>query len=134
MPTFSKKSEMILSTCHEDLQTLFNEVIKEIDCSVICGFRDKEEQDAAFNSNKSKLAWPNSKHNYVPSLAVDVAFYPIDWSNTKQFYYFGGYVMSLANSLNKSLAIKYHVRWGGNWKRDHDVTQQFNDLVHFELV
>jgi len=44
MPAFGERSRNNLKTCHEDLQKLFNEVIKHFDCSVICGHRGQEEQ------------------------------------------------------------------------------------------
>ena len=50
MPKFGRKSRERLETCHPDLQTLFNAVIEEIDCSVICGHRNKESQKVAIPS------------------------------------------------------------------------------------
>ena len=54
MPSYSSRSKAILSTCHPELQILFKEVIKEYDCSVICGFRGEADQDKAFDDGKSK--------------------------------------------------------------------------------
>jgi hypothetical protein len=39
MPKFGRKSRNQLSTCHEDLQALFEEVVKYFDCSVLEGHR-----------------------------------------------------------------------------------------------
>ena len=73
MPKFSNTSFSKLSTCHIDLQTIFYEVIKIFDCTIITGFRNEETQEKSFNTKKSKLDWPKSKHNKLPSLAVTIS-------------------------------------------------------------
>lgn len=129
MPKFGKRSRSNLSECHEDLQMLFEAVVETYDCSVIEGFRGKDEQDAAFHAGKSKLRFPESKHNQNPSLAVDVVPYPVDWNNTKQFYHFGGFVKAMAEMMG------IEIRWGGDWDGDYSFKDQsFHDLPHFELV
>lgn len=128
MPNFSELSKQRLSTCHPNLQLLFNEVIKEFDCAILVGFRGKEDQEKAFSERTSQEHWPNSKHNTTPSIAVDVAPWPIDWGNKKRFYYFAGYVMGTAIRLGIPL------RWGGDWDGDKDLDDQtLYDLVHFEI-
>jgi peptidoglycan L-alanyl-D-glutamate endopeptidase CwlK len=129
MPKFGTSSKAKLATCHPDLQRLFNEVIEYYDCTVICGNRSKEEQDKAFNEGRSKVQWPNSKHNGSPSMAADVVPYPIDWEDTRRFYMFVGIVRGIAAMLN----IK--IRCGADWDGDMEVKDQnFHDLPHFELV
>ncbi len=129
MPSFSVKSLEKLDTCHPDLARLFEEVVKNYDCQVLCGHRGQSEQEAALREGRSKTPWPRSKHNFVPSLAVDVSPYPVDWNNSKSFYHFGGYVKRVAEELG----IK--IRWGGDWDGDFDLKDQnFFDLPHFELV
>lgn len=39
---------------------------------VLVGHRDQMEQHQAFINGASKLQWPRSKHNKVPSEAVDI--------------------------------------------------------------
>ena len=132
---FSQNSLNKLFTCHMDLQLLAREVIKYIDCSVITGHRNARDQEAAYIFHKSQLRWPNSKHNKEPSLAFDLTPYPLDWNDSKKFYYFGGFVMAIAARLYKDNVISHKIRWGGDWDMDHDVNDQnFNDLVHFELI
>lgn len=129
MPTFGKRSKMLLATADQRLQDLFNEVIKHYDCAVIEGHRDEAKQNEAFKLGMSKLNWPNSPHNKTPSMAVDVAPYPVDWTDIKRFYHFAGYVLAVANQLG----IK--IRHGGDWDQDLDFKDQtFFDLPHFELV
>lgn len=129
MPKFSKSSKDRLATAHPDLQRLFTEVVEYFDCSVICGHRDQAEQDLAYATKKSKLKWPNSKHNKTPSLAVDVVPWPVDWKDTDRFLFFGGFVMGMAKAMGISL------RWGGDWDGDNDQKdEKFRDLPHFELT
>ena len=131
---FGRVSKRELITCDPRLQVLFSIVVESFDCSIIQGRRDKATQDKYFNEGKSKLKWPNSKHNvlepYMLSKAVDVAPYingKIVW-DASQCYYFSGYVMRTADELG----IK--IRWGGDWDMDRDISDNtFNDLVHFEL-
>jgi len=129
MPKFGKRSLDNLNTCHPDLQRLFNEVIKYYDCSVLCGHRTKEEQDAAYHDGRSKVKWPNGKHNSMPSKAVDVAPYPIVWDDHRRFYMFVGIVRGIAAMMG----IK--IRCGADWDGDMEVKDQnFHDLPHFELL
>ena len=136
--TFSKNSKEKLATCHPELQILWEEVIKHVDCIIICGHRSKEDQDFAFSKKNSKVQWPNSKHNSIPSKATDVAPYfkgvGIDWEDTIAFSYFAGKVMMIAERLHLVGLMPHKLRWGGDWDGDgKNKDQTFNDLVHFEL-
>ena len=133
MPRFGTRSKNNLATCHPDLQRLLNEVIKHYDCSVICGHRTKEDQNKAYHEGRSKIKWPNGKHNSSPSMAVDVVPWfstkpNIRWNDSKKFYHFAGYVLAVADQLGINL------RWGGDWDGDGELHDQtFMDLPHFEL-
>lgn len=128
MPEFGSRSLRNLDEAHPLLQKVFREVIKDYDCAIIEGHRSEEAQNAAYHSGKSKLAWPLSKHNKKPALAVDVIPWPVDWEDTKRFYHFAGYVKGIARGMGIGL------RWGGDWDSDNDLNDQtFFDLVHFEL-
>jgi len=134
MPAFGKISKQRLATCDQRLINLFEEVVKEYDCTIICGHRTKAKQNKAFHDGFSTLQFPQSKHNLNPSIAVDVAPYflqkpHIRWNDTKSFILFAGYVKGIATSQGLK------IRWGGDWDNDWDVTDQtFNDLPHFELI
>lgn len=121
MPSFSTKSLARLSTCHEDLQRIFNAVIMERDVMIVCGARGKAEQDAAFKAGTSKLKYPKSKHNRLPSHAVDVIPYPEGYTSKKAF----AELAALVHRVAKELGVK--VVWGGSW-------QGFPDLPHWELA
>ena len=128
MAKFGKTSKKRLSTCHKDLQTVFNEVIKHVDCSILEGHRSGERQDKLFAEGKTKVKYPNGRHNANPSNAVDVAPYPIDWDDRERFHLFAGFVIGIAKSMGITL------RWGGDWNMNFEVDDnQFDDFPHFEL-
>lgn len=120
MYKFSKISTERLNTCHPDLQKLFNEVIKIADCTIICGHRTEQEQQFVYEQGFSLLRFPDSNHNKVPSLAVDVMPYPVNWTDYKRVHHFAGIVKGIAHSL------KIGIVWGGDWRN-------FHDLPHYEL-
>lgn len=127
--TYSIQSLAKLATCDERLQKLFNEVIRHCDCTILEGHRSDEKQQKAFEEGKSQLKPGQSKHNQRPSLAIDVAPYPIDWEDKNRFYYFGGLVKGIASQMN------IPIRWGGDWDNDNDFKdQRLIDLPHFEIV
>lgn len=129
MGIFSKNSLERLTTCEPDLQRVFFEVVKHFDCVILVGHRDEKAQNAVFHEGLSKLAWPKSTHNSVPSRGVDVAPFPINWHDSERFCYFAGFVKGVA------LSMGVKVRWGGDWDSDTQVSDEhFRDLVHFELV
>ncbi len=121
MPSFGKYSKANLATAHSDLQKLFNEVIKQADCTIECGYRNKEDQEKAFNKGNSKAHWGSSFHNYQPALAVDCTPYPSRWSDEKKLKDLGALVKIIA--IDIGIKIKY----GGDW-------QNFKDLPHYELT
>jgi peptidoglycan LD-endopeptidase CwlK len=128
MPKFSKKSKAKLNTCDKRLIELFNKVVKKFDCTIIEGHRSKDRQNKLFDEGKSKLQYPNGKHNATPSMAVDVAPYPIDWNDRERFTYFAGYVVGIAYQMGLK------IRWGGDWDMDTQVKDNnFDDLPHFEI-
>jgi len=137
MNKFSERSKERLNTCHRDLKTLFNHVIFERDCTIICGHRNKTDQDKAFTDGNSKVQWPNSKHNRIPSLAVDVAPYEfnhIDWGKL-QGAEFSGYVKGVADQLYRIGSISHRIRRGSDWNNDNDIDDTtFWDSAHFEII
>lgn len=135
--SFSETSKKRLLTCHSDLQILCNRLIERYDFTVVCGHRGEEEQNKAVKEGKSKLKWPDSMHNTLPSLAVDLAPYErtgIDWSKT-QSAYFAGQVMGLAGELYAQGVMKHRIRSGIDWDMDNDIDDtDFWDAPHFEIV
>ena len=133
MPKFGETSLKRLATCDTRLQEVFNEVIKTVDCSVLEGHRHQTRQDALYKEGKTKVKYPKGRHNAMPSLAVDVCPYPIDWNDRERFTLFAGFVIGIAKSMNIKL------RWGGNWDMCEEDGRwevddnKFDDFPHFEL-
>ena len=132
MAKFGRKSNLNLQTCHPDLKRLFREVVKTYDCTVLWGHRGEDQQNEMYSSNPpiTKVQYPNSKHNSLPSKAADVA----PWINgricfePRQCYDFAGYVKRVAEQLNIKL------RRGADWDGDGDINDQtFRDIIHFEI-
>ena len=128
MPKFSKKSKVRLLSCDYRLQNVFKEVIKYVDCSVLEGHRDGERQNKLYEEGKTKVKYPNGRHNAKPSRAVDVVPYPVDWDDRERFHLFAGFVLGIARSMGIKL------RWGGDWNMNFEVDDnKFDDFPHFEL-
>ena len=128
MPKFGRKSKERLSTCDERLQKVFNEVIKHVDCSVLEGHRSKDRQNKLYEEGKTKVKYPNGRHNRQPSSAVDVTPYPVDWEDRERQTLFAGFVLGIARSMGIKL------RWGGDWNMNFEVDDnKFDDFPHFEL-
>lgn len=85
MNKFGKSSIKRLSECEKSLQMLCESVLQDMDITILCGHRNEADQEAAFKAGTSKLHFPKSKHNSIPSKAVDVAPSPVDWSDIKAF-------------------------------------------------
>lgn len=129
---FSHRSKKNLQTCDKRLLMLANRCIDIIDFTVLEGRRSKARQNRLYEQGKSKVKWPNSKHNVEDpddlSKAFDLAPYPIDWEDERRFRILGGVVKAVAHEMG------INIRWGGDWDGDMDLDDQtFNDLVHFEL-
>ena len=138
MAKYSRRSLERLWTCVPELIMLFDRVILTIDCTILCGHRTEEEQNALFYADPpvTRCKWPDSEHNAVVSNAVDVAPYyarkpHVRWSkqSLRRWYFFGGIVLQAAIDLGLS------VRWGGDWDGDTYVRDQtFNDLPHWQVI
>lgn len=126
MPSFSRASAARLATCHPDLQTVCNELIKQYDFSVLEGHRARAAQEAAFKSGNSRLHWPYSAHNKLPSLAVDIVPYPVDWNNLERFRELVVRFDAVACVLRGAGQITQHFIYGADWKH-------FPDWPHIEI-
>jgi peptidoglycan L-alanyl-D-glutamate endopeptidase CwlK len=129
MPKFSKRSLDNLSTCHPILQALAHEAIKHCDFTVIEGHRDEGKQLQAYMLGHSKVKWPRSKHNQLPSMAFDAIPYPfLGWSgeaSEASFEAMGDAMLDAWQKLPQSLIKGYSLHWGGTWK--------MRDMPHFEI-
>ncbi len=155
MPSFGKSSETKLNTVHPILQELCHRVVEHRDITIIFGHRTQQEQDAAYQSGVSTKPWPQSKHNSMPSMAVDVAPWPIpngwgdldgqtpqardlDWKERVKFYeviaIFRFVWQQLCGDFPE-IAENFDIRFGADWDGDGDYRDQtFDDLPHIELI
>ena len=154
MPKYGKKSQANLDTAEIDLITLFEEVVKTFDNTILYGYRSPTEQFELFKQGRIQDmngAWhvldklkvvtykdgttEKSNHNFLPSRAVDATPYPINWKDTKRMYYFAGWVMATAIRLKAEGKMTHDIRFGGDWNRNTEVMDEtFMDLCHFEIL
>lgn len=132
MPKFGNVSLTRLGTCDQRLRDICHETIKFVDFTVVCGHRGEVAQTLACAHGLSKTPWPTSKHNSLPSRAVDVAPYKdgaILWRDKDAFQDLAKEMLAAAHKLDVKL------RWGGDWDGDGDtLDEKFLDMPHFELV
>ena len=135
---FGEVSEKRLKTCTPRIQLVMRAALATglIDLAVLEGVRSQEKQDEYFRAHKSKVQWPNSKHNIKSpedkSRAIDIAPFINGKASFDQRHccFMAGLILGLAKSLGVRL------RWGGNWDMDGEpvTDQDFQDLVHFEEI
>jgi peptidoglycan L-alanyl-D-glutamate endopeptidase CwlK len=141
MPYFGDTSRKHLDTCRPEIVETLRLVVAEYDIKVLEGRRSWDRQADLLEEGRTTKGPGESKHN-PPKLpdgtedkewlsnAVDVAPYPIDWTDTKRFIYMAGLIIGTGRALG------YNFRWGGNWDEDQIIIddQNFNDLPHIEYV
>jgi hypothetical protein len=130
---WGERSLAVYATLDPRLQKYCDKALQEVaDISLTCGHRGQREQNEKFYSNNSKVQWPNSKHNSLPSLAVDLQPYPYPRNDLKlhaALGYIAGRIIQMAAEDGVT------IRWGGDWDKDGDVTDQsFDDLFHLEII
>ena len=131
MRRWSKRSKKVWDTLDPRLQAMLNELLIRMDVSLTSGHRSESEQNALY-PKFTKVKWPDSKHNTLPSLAVDVQPYPLP-TNKHELWAALGYMAGLATLIAERQGT--HLRWGGDWDRDGDLTDNnFDDLFHLEIV
>lgn len=145
--TFGKNSANKLSTCHSDLQKIMSLAISrsKVDFGISEGHRSKSRQHQLFVEGKSKIDGYSKmgKHNYKPSLAVDIYGYHPDLTTRRKLAYdrvtlsyIAGLIDACAKELYQKGEINHLIRWGANWDSDGiiDYDQSFDDFPHFELI
>ncbi len=123
MNRWSSRSKRNLESCDTDLQVLFERVLRRMDCSVICGHRKEYEQNILY-PRYTQLRFPNSMHNRIPALAVDV----IPYVKGVDIYKRPGLFYKLACIVfEEAMLMGLNVAWGGNWTSPVD-------MAHWELA
>jgi hypothetical protein len=115
-------------TCDVRLQNIVKAAIERIDFAVLCGHRGEQEQQDAFEQGRSKLRWPRSMHNSVPSKAVDLAPYPINWKDLDRFKA----LMLIVKDEASKQGVK--LRFGWDWNGNEKADERFVDWPHVELA
>lgn len=131
-----------LATCEDRLSRVIRRAVElGMPVKVLEAHRNKVAQDLLFAENKSKVKWPQSKHNSFPSRAVDIApdpvLYPTEADSryvyakkVGRFYYLTGKIIMLA-----WCEFRIRLRPGTDWDEDGEILdQEFDDLGHLELV
>lgn len=118
---WGRHSLIVYQQIHPDLQRLFDKVLQIQDISLVSGYRDKDEQNRLYEEGYSKLQFPRSHHNKLPSLAVDVQPYPLEDPNDPEpFKDLAVVVKEVAEEE------EVDVTWGGDWI-------SFKDYYHWQL-
>lgn len=141
MPKFGQTSASRLATCERDIQTIFMEVVKHFDCSIIEGNRTAERQNEHWAKGrklngkdpKKRDNWiitdkwaivtykdgyeQKSKHQSHPSVAVDVVPYPSMWKDKNKLIELRGVVKYCQEKLLSEGKIEKLLDNGGDlWK------------------
>lgn len=115
-----KNYNKILEKLHPNLKSILIEVSKNEDIYLLCSFRGEIEQNTAFLEKKSKAQFGQSPHNFNPSLAFDIAPFPLNWNDIEAFKKLSIIVLNIAKKMN------IEISWGGDW-------HSFKDYPHYEL-
>ena len=135
MPKFSEKSLSRLEQADERLQRICHEAIKEIDFVVSYSYRTSQEQFELYKKGRRLESgkWVKvgktvtdkdgkinrSYHNYLPSYAVDLVPYPVDWKDINRFIELSKVIKRIAAKL------EIEIEWGGDWK--------MKDMPHYQI-
>lgn len=133
---FGHQSLNELAQAHPDLVDLCQKVLdlQLFDFGITCGFRTYEAQNRLFFEGRSKVRWPDSKHNSRPSNAIDFILY-INGKPTYDPKDHAGYYMAVGVFRAVAAGMDLPIRVGADWDGDFSTQDQtFNDLVHIELV
>ncbi len=131
---YGSKSLTTLADADIDMQRIFHAAINLglVDISILESHRPEAEQNRLFKLGKSKVEYPNGKHNKKPSMAVDAAPYVNGKASFK--YEHCLHLAGIIQAVGVMLGVE--IRWGGNWDMDGEVMtdQDFQDLVHYEVA
>jgi len=129
MAKFGKQSLKNLIGVHPLLIDVLTDAIQHVDFTVLEGVRALNRQKTLYESGASSTM--DSMHLKQPdgfAHAVDVAPYPIDWSDKRRFAYLAGLIMGVAESKGIKLT------WGNDWDNDGDFDEhKLQDGPHFQL-
>ena len=108
-----------LKTLDVELVHCCNLVADVMNISITSGYRGELEQTAYFERGTG-VEWPTSKHNDLPSQAVDVNPYPINYEDTNR------YCEMIGMFLMAACEHGYKIRSGRHFNR--------RDYPHIERI
>ena len=135
----SNRSLSKLLECHKDLEILMKEAIKEspYDFGITWGYRSPEKQNELYQKGRTEPGNivtyvdgydKKSKHNHMPSQAVDIVCYvngKVTWQHDV-YLEVGLHIMEVGEELFEKGLIKNRITWGGHWKK-------LKDWPHFQI-
>jgi len=140
---FGTRSKNNLGNVRQELIELAQEVLDLglFDFGITCGAREKEEQEKLFFEGRTKVRYPNSKHNVIPgdperekACAFDFVLY-VNGKATYEKEDLPSYYMAIGVFIGIAAKKGIKIRCGGDWDGDFDVKDQsFHDLPHVELI
>ncbi len=119
-----------LENVHPDLVTLVRDVSQFCPIRVLCGYRDQAAQNQAVKNGNSKTPWPTSKHNSVPSLAIDLCIEPYNPDDALQCLYLNAFVMGFG--IARGLKLRSGADWTGKFSPSTSPSPK--DYFHIELL
>jgi len=134
MNAWGKQSKKHRQSIDHRLNAVSDRVLKLRDHSIIEGHRPEKEQNAAFNATpqRSKIKWPDGKHNSIPSKALDMQPHPMpedDDTLREDLSYIAGLYVGIGSEMGLTL------RWGGDFDMDGETADnRWDDLFHLEIV
>ena len=74
----ARRRPEVLAELHHELLARVLPLLSELGgrLTPYCGFRNREDQESAFNKGTSGARWGQSPHNFRPALAVDLVLDP----------------------------------------------------------
>jgi hypothetical protein len=137
MPKYSQKSLTKLSSTILDIQTIMNELITMIDCSIReGGNRSLKDQQYYYSQGWSKCDGiiKKSLHQAEISKAVDVVPYPELYSSIPAFKRLAKYIYRVQFKLLNEGKISGFLEWGGVWSKKDKKGKwtEFTDMPHWQ--
>lgn len=123
--TCERCSAKLLEACSEIAAFFYWVKANHPEAHISWTFRDQANQEQMFRSGKSKLHWPESKHNVMvdgraSSEAIDLFFLTDDGQAVWPRIWF--------DQIHKEvLEANLSIFWGGQWEK-------LGDFDHFQLV
>jgi peptidoglycan L-alanyl-D-glutamate endopeptidase CwlK len=152
MSAFGQSSLEKRATLHPDLQSVLDEAILYNDFTITDGGRTAQEQFQLYKIGRKlddKGKWIKvgkvvtncdgyksiSNHQSVPSKAVDIAPWPIDYGDELSFALLIGRILEIARRQKAEGKIKSTIRSGADWDNDGKTKdERLIDLPHLQII